>query len=107
MTLIHSIDTLTTTRRLLQLITRFIVWGCQPGPSDGHVTMDELISDLERIAKEAVQYVGSVETVAVSEVVRVSSVCHYANFSRHPAQAHLKLTIPSRLEFRCLRSAAV
>ena len=69
--------------------------------------MDELISDLERIAKEAVEYVGSVETVAVSEVVRVPSVCHYANFSRHPAQAHLKLTIPSLLEFRCLRSAVV
>ncbi len=47
------------------------MWGCQPGPSDGHVSIDELISDLERITKEAVGYVGSVETVAVSEVVRV------------------------------------
>jgi hypothetical protein len=74
--LLHSLDTLMVTRHLLQLITRIVVSGGQPGPSDGHVTIDDHAAALAGIVRDAKECGFSVQAAAAFEVVRwLASTC--------------------------------
>ena len=58
------------TRHLLQLITRIVVSGGQPEPSNGHVTIDDHAAALAGIVKDAEECGFSVQAAAAFEVVR-------------------------------------
>jgi hypothetical protein len=72
--LILSIDVLVITSHMLHLIAKFIVCGCQAKPSDGQVTLDELINALTSIARKALSCGGGAEAAAACEVVRTLNV---------------------------------
>jgi hypothetical protein len=72
MTLLHSVDVLVVTHHLLQLVTCIVLSEKQPAPSDGYTTIDDHVTALAQVAKEALDGGVAVEAVAVCEVVCAS-----------------------------------
>lgn len=72
--LLHSVDILIITKRLLHLITKFIAWGFQPQPRDGDDSIDDYIKSLQCIAREGSGCFGGAQAAAAGEVVRASHV---------------------------------